>query len=442
MEDDKINGNSGGDGNGSGSDNSSGNGSGNNSGSGNGSGNGGNGGNGSGSGGNGSGNGNDAVTFELIKTCARSGARLGRVHTPHGSFDTPAFMPVGTQATVKCVSPEELCAAGAQIVLANTYHLSLRPGEDVVRGAGGLHRFMHWDRPILTDSGGFQVFSLKSIRGISEDGVAFRSHIDGSPQNITPERAMDIQHALGADIIMAFDECVQLPAPYEYVAASVERTARWARRCHERHMGSGHASRSGLFGIVQGGVYADLRKRSAGQMTAIGFPGYAIGGLSVGESAGEMAQMLECTCPELPADKPRYLMGVGSPDYIFEGVLRGIDMFGCVLPTRMARNGTVMTSGGRLIVRDLAYARDYGPIDEDCGCYACANYSRAYIRHLIKAGEVLGIRLTTIHNLHYLLDLMKRIRQAIINDEFPMLRDGFYDSFGGARDGTQPRRAW
>ena len=386
--------------------------------------------------------GNCSVLFTINKVCVQSGARLGRVCTPHGGFDTPAFMPVGTQAAVKCVSPEELCAAGAEIVLANTYHLTLRPGEDVIKGAGGLHKFMNWSRPILTDSGGFQVFSLKGARDISEDGVVFRSHIDGSIKNITPEGAVDIQNALGADIIMAFDECVHLPAEYAYIKESVDRTARWARRCKERHEDSGHADIRGLFGIVQGGVYGDLRKRSAGQITEIGFPGYAIGGLSVGEDAAEMYRVLDCTCPELPADKPRYLMGVGSPDYLLEGILRGVDMFDCVLPTRMARNGTVMTSLGRLIVRDQAFARDYEPIDPACGCYACANFSRAYVRHLIKAGEVLGIRLTTIHNIYYLTDLMKRARQAIMNDEFLTFRDDFYKSFQEGTDGREPRRIW
>jgi len=368
---------------------------------------------------------NEPVTFELIKTCARSGARLGRVHTPHGSFDTPAFMPVGTQAAVKCVSPEELAEAGANVILANTYHLSLRPGEDVVRGAGGLHAFMNWDRPILTDSGGYQVFSLKDTRGITEDGVTFRSHIDGSAKYMTPERAVDIQHALGADIIMAFDECAPVPAPHAYVSESVERTARWAARCKARHMESDRAPLSGLFGIVQGGVFEDLRKRSVDLTLDIGFPGYAVGGLSVGESADEMYAVLDYTCPMLPTRKPRYLMGAGSPDYLVEGVLRGIDMFDCVLPTRIARNGSAITSMGRLIIRDQAYARDYGPIDPACRCYACRNFSRAYVRHLLKAGEVLGIRLMTIHNLTYLLDLMKAIRQAIMNDEFDLFRNKF-----------------
>jgi queuine tRNA-ribosyltransferase len=395
--------------------------------------------------------------FELVKTCKGSGARLGRVYTVHGGFDTPAFMPVGTQAAVKCVSPEELKAAGAEIILANTYHLSLRPGEDVVRDAGGLHRFMNWNRPILTDSGGFQVFSLKGIRKISEEGVVFRSHIDGSKKSISPELAIEIQHALGADIIMAFDECVQHPAEYGYVRESVDRTARWAARCKARHDSLAAASRTkaepagghvhngpaarALFGIVQGGVYSDLRKRSVAQIMDLGFDGYAVGGLSVGECSDDMMNVLEHVCPSLPADRPRYLMGVGSPDYILEGVLRGIDMFDCVLPTRMARNGTVMTSQGRLIVRDQKYARDYGPIDPLCGCYACANYTRAYIRHLIKAGESFGIRLTTIHNLSYLLDLMKRIRQAIISDRFLAFREDFYNGFRSG-DGTPAGRIW
>jgi queuine tRNA-ribosyltransferase len=386
------------------------------------------------------------MSFELIKTCAQTGARLGRVHTPHGSFDTPMFMPVGTQATVKGMSPEELTAVGARIILSNTYHLAMRPGEDVVREAGGLHRFMHWDGPILTDSGGFQVFSLKDIRDIREDGVAFRSHIDGSRQFFTPERATDIQNALGADIIMAFDECAPFPSEYEYVRESTDRTTRWAQRCKERHESAGDPGRQSLFGIVQGGVYEDLRERSAEALCRIGFPGYAIGGLSVGEPAADMYRILEHVAPILPADKPRYLMGVGSPDYLIEGVLRGIDLFDCVLPTRMARNGTVMTSRGRVIIRDQKYARDDGPIDAACGCYTCRNFSRAYIRHLIKAGEILGVRLTTIHNLYFLLDLMKRIRQAIIEDDLGGFRERFYAGFradeGEGGGGGPQKRIW
>jgi queuine tRNA-ribosyltransferase len=305
----------------------------------------------------------------------------------------------------------------------------MRPGEGIVREAGGLHAFMSWRGPILTDSGGFQVFSLKDMRRVEEDGVAFRSHIDGSRHFFTPERSIDIQHALGADIIMAFDECVPVPSPYEYVRGSADRTARWAERCKRRHDESGSRSRQSLFGIVQGGIYGDLRRKSAEDIVGIGFPGYAIGGLSVGESARDMYAILERTCPILPAGKPRYLMGVGSPDYLIEGAARGIDMFDCVLPTRMARNGAAMTSKGRLIVRDLKCAADFAPIDEACGCYACRNFSRAYIRHLLKSGEMLGLRLMTIHNLHYLLGLMEKIRRAIADDSFGTFREAFYESF-------------
>ena len=381
----------------------------------------------------------DAVKFELIKTCKQTGARLGKVHTPHGSFDTPAFMPVGTQASVKCTSPQELVEVGAQIILSNTYHLYMRPGEDIIKEAGGLHAFMNWKRPILTDSGGFQVFSLRDIRNIKEEGVHFKSHIDGSRHFISPEKSIEIQNALGADIIMAFDECIPLPSEYDYVQNSVERTTRWAKRCKEHHQDT---ERQSLFGIVQGGTYEELRKKSAADLVEIGFPGYAIGGLSVGESAADMYRILDCTCPALPLDKPRYLMGVGSPDYLIEGVLRGVDMFDCELPTRIGRNGTVMTSRGRIIIRDQKYARDFSPLDDRCDCYVCQNFSRAYIRHLIKAGEILGVRLTTFHNLHYLLDLMKRIRQAIIEDNLGNFRKSFYQSFKSDVAGEPDRRIW
>jgi len=369
----------------------------------------------------------DAVKYELIKTCKQTGARLGRVHTPHGSFDTPAFMPVGTQATVKGMSPDELKEIDAQIILSNTYHLYMRPGHDIVREAGGLHSFMNWDRPILTDSGGFQVFSLSDLRDIREEGVTFKSHIDGSRHFITPEMAIEIQNALGADIIMAFDECIPYPCEYEYAKKSVERTTRWAARCKEVHK---NTENQALFGIIQGGTFEDLRKQSAEEIIGLDFPGYAIGGLSVGEPAELMYSMLECTVPLMPKDKPRYLMGVGSPDYLIEGAIRGIDMFDCVLPTRIGRNGTVLTSRGRLIVRDAKYARDYSPIDPECDCYACKNFTRAYIRHLLKANEVLGIRLTTWHNLKFLLDLMKKVRQAIIDDRLGDFRNDFFSSFG------------
>ena len=371
-----------------------------------------------------------AVRYELIKTCRQTGARLGRLHTPHGVIDTPAFMPVGTQATVKAVSPEELKALGAQIILSNTYHLFIRPGHELIREAGGLHRFMNWDRAILTDSGGFQVFSLADRRKIREEGVEFRSHLDGSPLFLSPEKATEVQNALGADIIMCFDECAPYPADYDYVRESTARTSRWAERCLKAHR---RPHDQALFGIVQGGMYPDLRRQSAKDLTSLDFPGYAIGGLSVGEPKPVMYELLETTVPLLPDRKPRYLMGVGSPDALIEGSIRGIDMFDCVLPTRIARNGTVMTSRGRLVIRNAAYERDFGPLDPACDCYTCTHYSRAYIRHLIKADEIFGLRLTTIHNLHFLGSLMARIRQAIREDRLADFRDEFFESYGMAR---------
>jgi queuine tRNA-ribosyltransferase len=368
-----------------------------------------------------------AIKYELIKKCRQTGARLGIVHTPHGSFETPAFMPVGTQATVKGMTPDELKEIGAGIILSNTYHLYMRPGSELIRDAGGLHSFMNWDRPILTDSGGFQVFSLSDLRDIKEEGVTFRSHIDGSKHVFTPELAMKIQNDLGSDIIMSFDECIPYPAEYDYAKKSMERTTRWAERCKQAHS---NTEMQALFGIVQGGIYEDLRKQSAKELTQLDFPGYSIGGLSVGEPAEDMYRILERTVPLLPEDKPRYLMGVGSPDYLVEGAIRGIDMFDCVLPTRIGRNGTVMTSVGKVIVRDAKYARDFSPLDPGCGCYVCRNYSRAYIRHLLKAQEVLGIRLTTWHNLHFLLDLMKKVRQAIMDDRLGDFRNEFFTGYG------------
>ncbi|NPV91525.1 MAG: tRNA guanosine(34) transglycosylase Tgt [Firmicutes bacterium] len=352
--------------------------------------------------------------FELLKECKKTGARLGRLHTPHGTVDTPAFMPVGTLGTVKTMTPEEVAGIGAQIILSNTYHLYLRPGSDVVKEMGGLHRFMNWDRPILTDSGGFQVFSLGDLRKISEEGVSFRSHLDGSTHFLTPEKATEVQMDLGADIIMAFDECTPYPCTHEYARSSAGLTARWALRCRRALSREDQA----LFGIVQGGVFKDLREESAKAITELDLPGYAIGGLSVGEPKPLMYEVLEWVTPHLPADRPRYLMGVGSPDCLLEGVFRGIDMFDCVLPTRIARNGTAITSQGKVVVRNASYARDPSPLDPNCGCYACRNYSRAYIRHLIKANEILGIRLTTIHNLFFLLNLMLEIRRAIAEDRF------------------------
>jgi queuine tRNA-ribosyltransferase len=366
------------------------------------------------------------IRYEQIKTCRQSGARLGRLYTPHFTIETPVFMPVGTLATVKTLSPEELIEMGAQIILSNTYHLHIRPGEAIVEAAGGLHRFMHWERGILTDSGGFQVFSLSENRRISEEGVEFRNHLSGEKLFITPEDSIHIQNALGADIIMAFDECPPYPADRCYVLASLERTTRWAERCLRAHQ---KPERQGLFGIVQGGIFPDLRKRSAAELVALDFPGYAVGGLSVGEPKDLMYRMLEETTPLLPAHKPRYLMGVGSPDALIEGVIRGIDMFDCVLPTRIARNGTTMTSQGRLVIRNAKYARDFGPLDPACDCYTCRNYSRAYIRHLIKAEETFGIRLTSYHNVYFLLRLMDQIRKAIREDRLLTFREAFLASY-------------
>lgn len=376
-----------------------------------------------------------AIRFELIKTCKQSGARLGRLHTPHGSFETPVFMPVGTLATVKTMSPEELKEMGAHIILSNTYHLFLRPGSDLIEEAGGLHTFMHWDRAILTDSGGFQVFSLSHMRQIEEEGVHFRNHLNGDKLFMTPEKATHIQNQLGADIIMCFDECVPYPAERRYVEESVARTSRWAERCLKAHR---RPHEQALFGIVQGGMYADLRRISAQDLVSLDFPGYAVGGLSVGEPKAVMNQILEETTPLLPANKPRYLMGVGSPDALIEGVIRGIDMFDCVLPTRIGRNGTTMTSQGRLVVRNAQYARDFSPLDPECDCYTCRHYTRAYIRHLLKCGETLGIRLTTYHNLYFLHRLMDQIREAIKNDALLDFKEAFFEKYGLNRPDAKP----
>jgi queuine tRNA-ribosyltransferase len=368
-----------------------------------------------------------AIRYELIKTCKQTGARLGKVHTPHGSFDTPAFMPVGTLATVKTMAPEDLKEMGAGIILSNTYHLWLRPGHEIIKEAGGLHKFMNWDRAILTDSGGFQVFSLSEFRKIEEEGVHFRNHMSGEKLFLSPEKAMEIQNALGSDIMMAFDECPPFPATYEYMQKSVERTSRWAERCLNAH---GRPNDQGLFGIVQGGEYEELRKQSARDLTSLDFPGYAVGGLSVGEPKDVMNRVLEFTTPLLPTNKPRYLMGVGSPDSLIDGSIRGIDMFDCVLPTRIARNGTLMTSTGRLVVKNAQFTRDFRPLDENCDCYTCRNYSRAYIRHLIKCDETFGIRLTSYHNLYFLLRLMEKVRQAIMEDRLGDFREEFFEQYG------------
>ncbi len=369
----------------------------------------------------------EPVHFELLQESQDSMARRGRVHTPHGTIETPVFMPVGTQATVKTLSPEEVAQTGAGILLSNTYHLHLRPGEDIIKEAGGLHRFMNWPGAILTDSGGFQVFSLSSLRKISEEGVAFRSHISGEPLFMSPEDSIAVQNALGSDIMMAFDECPPYPADRDYVEQSLLRTTRWAKRCLDAHQ---RKDEQALFGIIQGGMEFDLRKLAASQLVEMDFPGYAVGGLSVGEPKPLMYDVLEFTTPLLPKHKPRYLMGVGSPDDLFEGVLRGVDMFDCVLPTRIARNGTVFTEKGKRVVRNAAFARDFAPLDESCDCYTCKNYSRAYIRHLLKADETFGIRLTSYHNVYFLVKLMERIRNAIEQGTLRAFRASFFAKYG------------
>ena len=369
-----------------------------------------------------------AIEYELLHIDKNSGARRGVIHTPHGDIQTPIFMPVGTQATVKAMTPEELKEeVKAQIILANTYHLFLRPGHNLIKEAGGLHKFMNWDRPILTDSGGFQVFSLGALRKIKEEGVEFRSHLDGSKQFISPEIAMEIEEALGSDIMMAFDECCPYPSTYEYTKKSMERTTRWAARCKEAHK---TVDKQGLFGIIQGGFYEDLREKSAKDLIAMDFPGYAIGGISVGEPKEEFLKMLKFTTPLMPENKPRYLMGVGTPDYLIEAALAGIDMCDCVLPTRIARHGTAMTSHGKVVARNAVYEKDFTPLDAECDCYTCKNYTRAYIRHLVKTNEILGIRLLSIHNLRFLTKLMERVRIEIENDNLKTFRDEFYKKYG------------
>lgn len=359
------------------------------------------------------------LSYKLLKEDGL--ARAGTITTTRGEIQTPIFMPVGTAATVKTMAPRELEEIGSQIILSNTYHLYLRPGHELVKEAGGLHEFMNWHKPILTDSGGFQVFSLAKLKDITEDGVMFRSHIDGSKHFFTPESVMEVEQALGADIAMVFDVCSAYPAPKEQVIAALEKTTRWAERCKAVH----DHPRQALFGIVQGGLYKDLRERSAKDIIPMDFDGYALGGLSVGEPHDVMNECMDYTVPLLPKDKPRYLMGVGSPECLVDGVARGIDMFDCVLPTRIARNGTVFTRQGKVVVRNATYARDWGPLEEGCDCYACKNFTRGYIRHLIKANEILGMHLTTVHNLHFLLRLMEEMREHILAGTF----QDFYREF-------------
>lgn len=367
------------------------------------------------------------INYELKYKSKDCRARTGILHTKYGSYPTPMFMPVGTQATVKTLSVEELKAMNSGVILSNTYHLWLRPGEDIVDKAGGLHKFMNWDGPILTDSGGFQVFSLSHLRKIEEEGVYFRSHIDGKKLFMSPEVSIGIQNKLGSDIMMSFDECVPYPATYEYAKASTERTLRWAKRGMDAHSRKGEQA---LFGIVQGGEYPELRESCAKELIKMDFDGYAIGGTSVGEPKSVYKNMIDMAIDFLPEDKARYVMGIGSPFSILEAIERGVDMFDCVLPTRIARHGTAMTRHGRLVVKNAKFKEDFTPIDSECECYTCKNYTRAYIRHLIKAEEDLGKRLLSIHNIHFLFELVEGARVAIENDEFMQYKKNVYMQYG------------
>ena len=387
--------------------------------------------------------------FELLGKDASSKARRCRLTTRHGVIETPAFMPVGTQGSVKAVSPQELHDLKAQIILGNTYHLFVRPGLEVIRHFGGLHRFMNWDGPILTDSGGYQIFSLAKLRKITEKGVAFQNHLDGTPTFISPESAMEIQAALGSDIAMVLDECPPWPCEYDYAARSLEMTLRWAGRCKAaaNRADEGNVQRptsnvqrptsenapQTVFGIVQGGTFEDLRRSSSQALAAMDFDGYAIGGVSVGEPEAEMMQAVEWSEPHLPENKPRYAMGLGTPPQLIELIARGVDMFDCVLPTRLARNGAAFTTGGTLNLKNAEFTMQKGPIEEGCLCPACRDFTRGYVRHLVRAGEILGLRLITIHNLHFYLDLMRRARRAIENGTFADLRTKFvaeYETHG------------
>jgi queuine tRNA-ribosyltransferase len=362
------------------------------------------------------------MQFEITGRSGKS--RLGRITTSRGTINTPAFMPVGTNATVKAMSPEELRDMGAEVILANTYHLYLRPGHETIERLGGIHRFMHWDGPVLTDSGGFQIYSLSARREINDHGVHFRSHLDGSMHFMDPDRAMEVQRALGSEIWMAFDECTPYPASRDYALKSLELTTRWARRCKEIHDAMG-AEGSALFGIVQGGMYRDLREKSAGEITEMGFQGHALGGLSVGEPKEEMYGMIEYTAPLLPGEKPRYLMGIGDLKDVMHAVEAGFDMFDCVMPTRNARNGTLFTSEGRISIKRAEHREDPSPLDPECGCYTCRNYSRGYLRHLFLSREILSMRLNTIHNLYFYLEFFRKMRQAIKEDRFGEFKSGW-----------------
>lgn len=365
--------------------------------------------------------------FTQHQRSSQCDARRGEVATKHGLVQTPVFMPVGTQASVKAVTVENLVDIGAQIILGNTYHLFIRPGHALIERFGGLHGFMNWDRPILTDSGGFQIFSLKELATITEEGATFRSHLDGSKKFLSPEDAVKVQESLGSDIMMCLDTCIPYPADRSQTVESTALTGRWARRCREAH----RKKEQLLFGITQGGMYPELRKESAETLIEIGFDGYAIGGLSVGESKQQMHDMTEATVAHLPDEQPVYLMGVGTPEDLVEGVWRGVDMFDCVMPTRNARNGTLFTSSGKVVIKNARHREDQAPVDERCGCYTCRNYSRAYLRHLFVSREILAYHLNTIHNLYYYLNLMQEIRDAIEKDSFASFRNDFYGRLEG-----------
>ncbi len=371
--------------------------------------------------------------FEVVAQDPQSGARAGLLHTPHGTIQTPIFMPVGTQATVKTLTQQDLLELDAQIILGNAYHLYLRPGHELIDRAGGLHGFMNWPRPILTDSGGYQVFSLSQLNKIQEEGVRFQSHLDGSYHLFAPERVMEIEHALGADIIMAFDECTPYPCTEQYARDSMERTLRWTARCLERHQqlsaARTHRPPQALFGIVQGSILPHLRAHCAQALTALDLPGYAIGGLAVGEPRARMFEIIDATLPHLPAAKPRYLMGVGLPNDLADAVGAGIDMFDCVIPTRNARNGMCFTRQGKLRLRNASLSEDFTPLDPDCPCKTCKNYSRAYLRHLLHSNETLGLHLATYHNIHFFLQLMRDMRQAIIDGDFVGWRSSFFNNY-------------
>ncbi|MBQ0040749.1 MAG: tRNA guanosine(34) transglycosylase Tgt [Clostridiales bacterium] len=369
----------------------------------------------------------NGLKFELLHKDGHSLARRGRITTCHGTIETPVFMPVGTQATVKAMKPEDVEATGAEIILGNTYHLYLRPGEDVVEEAGGLHKFMNWNKSILTDSGGFQVFSLGKFRKITEEGVTFRSYLDGSKHMMTPEDSIAVQNALGSDIIMAFDECIPYPADYHYTRRSLERTTRWLERCIKANK---NPDRQALFGIMQGGMHHNLRKQSAEEITKFDLPGFAIGGLSVGEPKELFLEILTGCVDYLPENKPRYVMGVGTPDYLFEGVQRGVDMFDCVLPTRLARHGVAMTSHGNLNIKNAKHERSWIPLDPECDCYVCRNYTRGYIRHLFKSEEIMSSMLLSEHNIHFLVNTMAKIRKSIEEDNFLDYKAEFYAKYG------------